>query len=182
MKAQRVAGVLGALGEAGVQAIVVGDPVAGPELRLVVSRHPTNLVALGRALDRLGARLEPLRPTRAGAGLRRVGDPLGTLRATVAGGRLALSFGGPNGSLYAETLETSEDRVVAGVQVRWAPDPAGAPPPDRGAPEVGRRILSLADALSDALDLAASPQPDTPRRAAPAPRRARPPEEPPGGV
>lgn len=151
MKARRVSEVLGALDGAGVQAIVVGDPLEGSALRLVLSRHPANLVALGRVLHRLGARVEPVRTMRTTSGPYRVGDPLGTLTVTAGQDRLELLFGGPDGSFYAETLEGAEERVLAGVPVRWVPDAAASAPPDRPPTEAGR-LLSLADALGGALD------------------------------
>ena len=49
--------ILRTLAEASVQFIVVGEPAATGGLRLVVSRHPTNLDALGRALGALGSSL-----------------------------------------------------------------------------------------------------------------------------
>ncbi len=52
---QDVTVVVRALSDANVQFVVVGEPAAGHPLRLVVSRHPTNLDALSRALDRLGS-------------------------------------------------------------------------------------------------------------------------------
>jgi hypothetical protein len=139
--------VLGAMVDANVQFIVVGDPSTADALRLVVSRHPTNLVTLGTVLERLGSRLQTAVHA-ADAGPARVVDPLGTVSVVVAGGDVVLHFGGERRSLYAETLELSEVRDVAGRTVQWAPVPAtiepSAPVTARTA---GRRLSALAEEL-----------------------------------
>lgn len=144
--------ILRTLGSADVQVVVVGDPASPSGLRLVVSRHPTNLAALATALDRLGAVLA-VSVDADGHGPRRVGDPLGAMTVTTDHGPVDLLFGGPGRSLYAETVDISEPRVVGGIDIRWAAaPPAPAAPADRSARSVGRRLRSIADALGEALD------------------------------
>lgn len=157
------AAVLGMLVGASVQFVVVGEPLGERALRLVVSRHPTNLDALGKALARMGAALrsagapdagapDAARDTAAGtegSSVRRIGDPFGTVSVTAGGVDLDLMFGGPHHSLYAETLATATDREIAGVQVRWAEAPAAVAPSGRGTGGVlGRRLLSIAEGLA----------------------------------
>lgn len=156
------AGVLAVLLDANVQFVVVGEPRAQEALRLVVSRHPTNLDALGKALARMDAALRTPGPpvpgtpgTAHGAGAgtsapgaRRIGDPLGTVPVTARGVDLELLFGGPHHSLYAETLAVASDREIAGRRVQWAAAPARLGPPDRTGGALERRLLSIAERLA----------------------------------
>lgn len=162
--AQGGGAVLEVLLGANVQFVVVGDPELQGVLRLVVSRHPTNLDALGTALARLGSTLRTTVPgdtesaaggeAGAGAGgVRRIGDPLGTVSVTARGVDIDLMFGGPHRSLYAETLAGASDREIAGLHVKWADAPARVAPPGRGTGKViGRRLLSLAEGLAHLLE------------------------------
>ncbi len=186
--------ILRTLAEASVQFIVVGEPAATGGLRLVVSRHPTNLDALGRALGALGSSLrsgaspagaEPpgTEPpgagppgTEAGAGHRaigpsssgprRIGDPTATLSVRTAVGDVDLVFGGERRSLYGDTLERSEERDIDGTRVRWAA--AAAPVEQRGrvtSRELGRRLLSVADGLAHVVEQRSTRQDKPPRDA-----------------
>jgi hypothetical protein len=148
------AGVVGALSALDVQFVVVGDLSADGPLRVVVSRHPANLDALGRALGRMGAALSapsahPPGPG-AGAGTQRVGDQLGTVAVAARGGDVEILFGGARGSLYAETLAVSEPLEIGTVLVRWT---GTVPASTVVRPVTGRRmsdrLLSLAQAVAD---------------------------------
>lgn len=163
------AALVDALADANVQFVVVGEVTGLDPLRVVVSRHPTNLDALGRALDRLGAKLQLAdeADTEAaedgGAGgpdvavPERVGDPLGTLSVATAFGHLTLMFGGPSGSLYAETVAASRPLEVGGRSVAWAAAPAATSPgPRTTGRALGRRLLSLVEGLAHLVDQRAS--------------------------
>lgn len=151
------AAVLGALLEARVQFVVVGEADDGEVLRLVVWRHPTNLDALGKVLARMGAALhaaggrETARDADAGTGaegVRRIGDPFGTVTVTARGVDLDLMFGGLHHSLYVETLAAASDRVIAGLQVKWASAPARITRRSLGTGgALGRRLLSIAEGI-----------------------------------
>jgi hypothetical protein len=159
-----VGAVLRALSGANVQFIVVGDVDGERPLRVVVSRHPTNLEALGRALDGLGSVLreaaDPADP--ADIGPTRLGDPLATVGVATDAGDVDILFGGPRQSLYAETLTVSEERDVTGLSVRWADAPAPLEPPPRVTSRMlGKRLLSLAEGLAHLMDRRdAGPQAD----------------------
>jgi hypothetical protein len=156
--------VLGALVGANVQFVVVGEPGGGTALQLVVSRHPTNLEALGKALDRLGSTLRTDTDASAGADagadtggpdrrLHRVGDPSGTVAVRTPVGDVDLIFGGLRRSLYAETLEQAVEREIEGTLVKWSEAPA----PSVASPRVtsrmlGRRLMSLAEGLAHLMD------------------------------
>lgn len=139
--------ILRTLVDANVQFVVVGEPDAASALRLVVSRHPTNLEALGRALGALGASLrtavveEP--------GLHRFGDPAGTIAVRTTAGDVDLLFGGAHASLYADTLERAGEHVLAGVTVQWSEEPAPVEPPGR---VLGRRLRSMAEDLAQLME------------------------------
>jgi hypothetical protein len=151
-----LAPIVRALCDANVQFVVVGEVAEGRPLRIVVSRHPTNLEALGRALDGLGATARLRRPDEPDAGRdgerrdgpRRVGDPAGTVEISTSAGEVDLLFGGPRLSLYAEALALAEERELGGVRVRWAAEVEGTSP---GSPVtsrmLGRRLLSLAEGI-----------------------------------
>jgi hypothetical protein len=148
--------LLRALVGANVQFVVVGDPGLEGPLRLVLSAHPTNLDALGRALDGVSAtaRADEL-PDRhrdgagGSSGPARVGDPLGTVAVTTSVGDALLLFGGAHGSLYAETLALAQAQEVAGVSVQWAAElPEAGPPPRITGGALGGRLLSLAGRLA----------------------------------
>lgn len=148
------AGVVGGLSALDVQFVVVGDLSADGPLRVVVSRHPANLDALGRALERMGAVLSapPAPPPGpdVDAGTQRVGDPLGAVELVARGGDVEILFGGARGSLYAEMLAASEPLEIGTVLVRWAEAPAASgairPLTGRGMSD---RLLSLAQAVAD---------------------------------
>jgi hypothetical protein len=145
--------VLRMLLAANVQFVVVGDPEAEGALRMVVSTHPTNLDALGRALERLSAtvRLDDGVEAQAGptSGPQRVGDALGTVDVATSAGDLVLLLGGAHQSLYAETAGTSVEREIAGVTVRWAAEPAALERAQRPTGRaLGGRLLSLAGRLA----------------------------------
>ena len=155
--------VLRALLGANVQFVVVGEPEAEGSLRLVVSTHPTNLDALGRVLDELGAtvRVGDTQRSRNGAGAtpvpdagpRPLADPLGAVEVTSAAGDLVLFFGGEHSSLYAEVLDVSAERQLGDVPVRWAPDvPALGPPTRPTGRALGGRLISLAGRLAQLVD------------------------------
>lgn len=164
---------------ANVQFVVVGDPVVEGSLRLVVSAHPTNLDALGRALDALSATARtdgPSRPDGApevgaapapgsGAGGRgssagptRVGDPLGTVAVTTSVCDVLLLFGGAHGSLYAETMALAGAQEIAGVRVQWAAElPEIGPPARVTGGALGGRLLSLAGRLAHLVERRSDP-------------------------
>ncbi len=153
-----VAVVVRALSEANVQFVVVGEPAEGRPLRLVVSRHPTNLDALSRALDGLESTLRsPGVAARgeapAGEGAYadaplRVGDPLGTISVVTAGGDVDLLFGGARRSFYAEVVLHAQEREVGGMLVQWTGElPVFGPVPRTTGRMLGRRLLSLAEGL-----------------------------------
>lgn len=163
-----LASVVRALSDANVQFVVVGEPAAGSPLTLVISRHPTNLEALGRALDGLASTVRTVEPSASqakspdatesgadrGAGTpRRVGDPMGTIALTTSAGDVDLLLGGPRRSLYAEVSTHAHEREVGGMRVKWADE---LPPMETG-PRVtsrilGRRLLSLAEGLAHLMD------------------------------
>lgn len=173
-----LASVVRALSDASVQFVVVGEPVAGQPVRLVVSRHPTNLDALGRALDRLDAVMrrqerspagepgEPGEPEEAEEGKeaeaeeageqggpRRAVDPMGTIAVRTSAGDVDLVFGGATRSLYAEAADRAEEREVEGLRVRWIGEvPAVEPAPRATSRMVGRRLLSLAEELAHLME------------------------------
>lgn len=157
-----VASVVRVLSDANVQFVVVGEAVAGEPLRVVVSRHPTSLDALGRALDRLDATVRGSMygdaedfggAGEAGAGVRHVGDPLGTIPITTSAGDVDVLLGGPRRSLYAEVAAGAEEREVAGRRVQWTAEVAGLEPPARVTSRMlGRRLLSLAEGLAHLID------------------------------
>jgi hypothetical protein len=158
-----VAVVVRALSDANVQFVVVGEPAAGHPLRLVVSRHPTNLDALGRALDRLESTVRApgvaapevdADPEDAGDDPpRRVGDPMGTISVATAGGDVDLMFGGPRRSLYADVAVHAEERELGGLRVQWTGElPAQPPVPRTTSRMLGRRLLSLAEGLAQLID------------------------------
>ncbi len=167
-----LASVVRALSDASVQFVVVGEPVAGQPVRLVVSRHPTNLDALGRALDRLDAVMRRQERSPAGepeeaeegeeaeaeeageqGGPRRAVDPMGTIAVRTSAGDVDLVFGGATRSLYAEAADRAEEREVEGLRVRWIGEvPAVEPAPRATSRMVGRRLLSLAEELAHLME------------------------------
>ena len=154
-----VTSVVRAMSDAGVLFVVVGEPASGRPLRLVVSRHPTNLDALGRALDRLEATMRPL-PSLAGERWReaeqkprRVGDETGTISVSTSAGDVDLVFGGGRRSLYADALSNAQERALGGVRVRWVGElPARSPAPRVTSRMLSRRLLSLAEELAHRLE------------------------------
>lgn len=143
--------VLRTLVGANVQFVVVGELDGAGALRLVVSRHPTNLEALGRALDELGSSLRA--EADPAPGFHRLGDPVGTVAVRTAGGDVDLVFGGTRRSLYAETLEQAQERDVGGTTVQWSEEPAaGAPAARPTGRSLGRRLLSVADELAQLIE------------------------------
>lgn len=157
------ASVVRALSDAAVQFVVVGEIGAVQPLRIVVSRHPTNLDALARALDRLDSVVRtpvegaPERHRSTGGardgGPQRVGDPMGTISVTTSAGDVDLLFGGARRSLYAEVAVGAEERVLDGLRVQWTAEIAVVDPPPRATSRMlGRRLLSLADVLSHRMD------------------------------
>lgn len=157
-RAPDVAAVVRALSDANVQFVLVGEPSAGEPLRLVVSRHPTNLDALGRALDRLTSAVRiPSGGAHddgpAGAEPRRVGDALGTVPLTTRAGDVDLVFGGPRRSLYADAADRAQEREVDGRRVPWVEAIPRAEPGARVTGRMlGRRLLALADGLAHLID------------------------------
>jgi hypothetical protein len=156
-----VAMVVRVLSDANVQFVVVGEPAEGDPLRLVISRHPTNLDALSRALDRLGSTMRSPGTAAGGAHTggayadspRRVGEPLGTISVATAGGNVDLLFGGARRSLYAEVALHAQEREVAGLRVRWTGElPAVRPAPRATSRVLGRRLLSLAENLAHLME------------------------------
>lgn len=101
------AALLQALQAANVQFVVIGDPESWGALRLVVSAHPTNLGALGRAL-------EPFSPALDVAGVGGVAEPVG-------------------GAEPSEVLEQTEPTGVAGPTELAR----GAVPPGEGPRRIG---------------------------------------------
>lgn len=159
-----VAAIVRVLSDGNVQFVVVGDVEArgpGVPLLLVVSRHPTNLEALGRALDRLDSTVRvPLHAEAAeeeaekadGMPLR-VGDPRGTIGITTSAGDVDLMFGAANRSLYAELASRAEVRELGDLRVQWTgdvpDDPAAVRPTGR---KIGRRLLSLAEGFAHLME------------------------------
>lgn len=144
--------VLRTLADANVQFVVIGEPDAGGVLQLVVSRHPTNLEALGRALDTLGSSLRPVNEP-AAEGVQRIGDPAGTLALRTNAGDVDLVFGGQRRSLYADTLERAEERDIGGTRVRWSEAVAPIEPGGRVTSRVlGRRLLTIAEGLTHLME------------------------------
>lgn len=157
--ASGVASVLRALLEANVQFVVVGDVHETAPLRLIASRHPTSMDALGRVLDGLGAAVRTVRtaapePAASQAEVtgdepRRVGDDLGTIAVMTSAGDIDLVFGGPRRSLYADAALLAHEREFDGVQVPWVDAvPAGEPSARVTSRMLGRRLLSLADGVA----------------------------------
>lgn len=147
--------VLRTLVDANVQFVVVGEPGAAGALQIVVSRHPTNLEALGKALDTLQSSLRsPSELPAVGTSVpHRIGDPSGTVAVRTAGGDVDLVFGGTRRSLYADTLERAEERDIEGTRVHWSAAPAPLDAPGRvtsGA--LSRRLLSIAAGLAHLMD------------------------------
>lgn len=170
--------VLEALLAANVQFVVVGEPAGRPTLRVVVSRHPTNLGALGALLARVEASLradgapgrgEATTPAAldsaagAGGGMRRIGDAFATVPVRALGADVDVMFGGPHRSLYAETLAVAVDRQMFGRLVKWAPAAPDAVPPPRGTgPSLGRRLLSIAEGIAHFAEREPEPRGDAP--------------------
>ncbi len=138
--------VLGTLTAADVRFVVVSPP-RSTRLRLVVSNQPTNLAALGGALDRLGARLDAAGVRGRSGGARRVVDPLGALRVTTDHGVVELVLGRPGGSVYAEAFAMATERTLAGVTVLWAPPPPTAAPAPSPGEAAARRLADLVDEM-----------------------------------
>jgi hypothetical protein len=154
-----VVSVVRELSDAAVLFVVVGEPEPGRPLRLVVSRHPTNLDALGRALDRLEATMRPFsshleeQATVPGQGPRRLGRETGTISVSTSAGDVDLVFGGVRRSLYADILPHTRERELDGVRVRWANElPARAPSPKVTSRMLSRRLLGLAEELARRLE------------------------------
>lgn len=166
----RITSVLRGFVGANVKFVAVGD-LETPPLRLVVSRHPTNLDALGRVLDALGAVVRVAPPESAAvdvpavdvsvddaaavddaadvsaegkdrsAGLYRAGDPLGTMALTTPAGDVELLFGSARRSLYAEVVATARDREIGGVVVQWVGELPDVEPPPRATSRMLGRRL-----------------------------------------
>lgn len=153
-----VASVLRVLSDANVQFVVVGEPAAGHPLRIVVSSHPTNLDALGRALDRLASTVRAPAVTAPEEEVgddppRRIGDPLGTVPVATSAGDVDLLFGGSRRSLYAEVALQAQPRDIGGLCVQWTGDlPAVEPVPRTTSRMLGRRLLSLAEGLAHLIE------------------------------
>lgn len=158
--ASGVASVLRALLDANVQFVVVGEPDETTPLRLVASRHPTSMDALGRVLDGLGSVVRTVDSESAGgrgAGTddepRRIGDAFGTIAVTTTAGDVDLVFGGPRRSLYADAALAAHERQIDGVEVPWVDAvPAGKPPARVTSRMLGRRLLSLAEGVARVLE------------------------------
>lgn len=158
--------VLEALLAANVQFVVIGEPGEPGDraaLRLVVSRHPTNLRALGTLLERLQASLRVADvvcrseetttaladTTEADRGIRRIGDAFATVAVRALGADVDLMLGGSRRSLYAEALGAATDREIFGILVKWAPAaPDAADAVHRTGTSLGRRLLSIAEGLA----------------------------------
>lgn len=158
MSTRDPAAVLQALLGANVQFVVVGDPEADGPLRLVAAAHPTNLDALGRALERFSPTVQVAEPPAPPPGPepaepRRIGDPFGAVTVTTSAGDVALLLGGARRSLYAGTLAVATTREIGGVHVRWAAEPEWAAP-EAGATggALGGRLLSLASRLAQLVE------------------------------
>ncbi len=152
-----VASVVRALSDANVQFVVVGEAASGHPLRLVVSRHPTNLEALGRALERLESTVRASALATPVEGRdpppRRVGDPMATIPVATSGGDLDLMFGGPRRSLYAEVALHAEERNIGGVRVQWTGElPTVETVPRTTSRMLSRRLLSLAEGLAHLIE------------------------------
>ena len=150
-----VTSVIRAMSGAGVLFVVVGEPAPGCPLQLVVSRHPTNLDALGRALDSLGATLRL--PSAGGQeptqGARRVGDVTGTISVSSTAGDVDLVFGGARESLYADAVSHARRRELGGMRVRWTRElPPRSPTSHVTSQMLSRRLLSLAEELERRLE------------------------------
>lgn len=154
--ASGVASVLRALLEANVQFVVVGDLDETTPLRLIASRHPTSMDALGRVLDGLGSAVRTVGSESVGGRVagtddepRRMGDALGTIAVTTSAGDVDLVFGGPRRSLYADAALVAHEREIDGVQVPWVDAvPAGEPSARVTSRMLGRRLLSLAEGVA----------------------------------
>lgn len=154
-----VVAVVRALSDANVQFVVVGEAGSGHPLQVVVSRHPTNLEALGRALERLestvraSALAAPSEEASDDPPPRRVGDPMATIPVATSGGDLDLMFGGPRRSLYAEVAMHAEERDIGGVRVQWAGElPAVETVSRMTSRMLSRRLLSLAEGLAHLIE------------------------------
>lgn len=160
--ASGVASVLRALLDANVQFVVVGEPDETTPLRVIASRHPTSMDALGRVLDGLDSAVRTVPPRAAGAsdtdatdrdvvedGPRRFGDTLGTIAVTTSAGDVDLVLGGPRRSLYADALLGAHERCIGGVRVPWVDAVPDTGPPARVTSRMlGRRLLSLAEGVA----------------------------------
>lgn len=155
--------LLKALRGANVQFVVIGDPEPRGALRIVVSAHPTNLGALGSALEPFSPAVDVAntaeRPEAPGAGMppaegpRRIGDPFGTVEVRTSAGNVVLLLGGAHRSLYAGTLAASTEREIAGVLVQWAAEPGWGEDDVVGTGNaLGGRLLSLASRLAQLID------------------------------
>jgi hypothetical protein len=151
-----VSAVLRALLDANVQFVVVGDLDETTPLRLVASRHPTSMDALGRALDGLDATLRTGAPGplgRPGSGSddepRRIGDALGTVAVTTSAGDVDVVFGAPRRSLYADVARVARQREIGGVPVPWVDAiPEFEPSARVTSRMLGRRLQSLAEGVA----------------------------------
>jgi len=143
--------MLGALVAAGVRFVMVGAPEEG--LAVAVSRHPTNLGLLGSVLESMGARVRE-DPAGFDPGPRRAFSPLGIVWVSSQHGDLALLFGSPGESAYSVALDSSVQREVSGYTIRWVEAVPKPPPSSQGASRgqiLGKRLLSLADVVSEYL-------------------------------
>lgn len=142
------------LAGANVQFVLVGEPDGGRPISIVLSRHPTNLEAVGRALDRLDSTVRAQAIAAAGGDAHsfdpvRVGDPLGTIPVTTSAGDVDLIFGGPRRSLYAQVAAQAREREVGGLRVQWTEALPHSEPAGRTTGRLlGRRLLSLAEGLA----------------------------------
>jgi hypothetical protein len=180
-----LAAIVRALSDVHAKFVVVGKPTAGAPIELVVSGHPTNLEAIGRALDRLGAALRAADADRAPCGggtegPRRAVDPRGTVAVRTPAGDVDLVVGGPGATLYAAAARSAHERDVCGVRVPWIEELAVvAPAAPATTRMLGDRLLSLADELAQLITArdGPNPHPPSPRRSR-APRRRQAPPRP----
>ena len=150
-----VTSVIRAMSGAGVLFVAVGEPAPGRPLRLVVSRHPTNLDALGRALDSLGATLAlpPSAEREPEQEVGRIGDATGTISVSSSAGDVDLIFGGARESLYADAVSHSRERLLGGVRIQWRNELPRRSPAQRVTSQMlSRRLLSLAEELAHRLE------------------------------
>ena len=114
--------LLGVLQAHSMRFVVISG--AGDEgVAIAPSRHPTNLEALGGALEELGAGLRQDERLVGGAP-RPVFGPAGRVTLSTAAGPLALYVGPEQPSLYAQVLQEAVVVELEGVTVRAAPFPA----------------------------------------------------------